>query len=147
MEETRLFVLLTSPMGLVLGTITQSSFNLWKDGKAKLEVDFPKSLKLIPGQQQGDVQSIQMVITELYPVDTAQESVVLSPDAVEVIGELETDVDGSKICKNKYKLYLSYEDSVNRWKASNSNLVLPNSQDVANINQQNNVTKFPLNKK
>jgi len=138
MSPTTYFVLVTGPLGMWLGIITQPDYDNWKEHGHALTMYDVRGLSMQPVQ--GNPGRIAVNIGPPYPGDTKQLDITLFPYSVEVIGEIE-ETAGVKSCAGKPTLYHRYLEALDKWRAALSNIHSATPADLANLTK--NVTLFP----
>jgi hypothetical protein len=134
------FVLVTGPMGMWLGVVTEDDYNNWRLRGQALFLSEIRGLNLQPVS--GSSNRIAVNIGPPYPGDTKQLEMALFPHSVEIIGEVKEE-KGVKICTGSPTLYNRYTEALGKWKAALANIHTATSADLKNLDKMKNVTKFP----
>jgi len=140
MSPTMYFVMVTGPMGMWLGIVSEDEYNNWKERGHALDMHDVRGLNMQPIP--GSPGKISVNIGPPYPGDTKQLEITLFPHSVERIGEIET-VDGVKTCTGKPTLFTRYAEALDKWRAALSNIHVASPADLANLDSMKNVTKMP----
>jgi len=136
MEQQELFVLAITHIGPWLGTTTEENYAKWKKENIALHLDAPRSLQIIPMDDQGTKFGIQ--IGNPYMADTHQKKLDVFPIAVELLGELGVGVDGETTVSDHQQLWGNYNDALIKWRAAMSGLTIAGPDAMNNLRPMRN---------
>jgi hypothetical protein len=140
MSPKMFFVLVTGPMGVWLGIVSEEEYNDWRWHQHALELHDARGLSMQPVA--GAPNRIAINIGPPYPGDTKQLEIALFPHSVEIIGEI-LEEKGVKTCSGGPTLYTRYTEALDKWRAALANIHTATPADLANLTKMKNVTKFP----
>jgi len=135
MKHADLFVMIYLPNQRMLGTIYQKPYDNFLAGNIQpLRVVYPKLYAEVP--RDGGAA---LLIQPLHSDKSAQEQIRVLPTALEII---------CKVGEQGPELWTQYQDSVQRWKAYCSGLVMPNQKGLEIGSAQNplQAKHFPRNR-
>lgn len=137
MGEIVFFIFFVTAYGAMgLGQIVESEFNLWREGKWKPKVMYPKRFNLIPmrDQTQQKVVGYNVSVTPMQMHRTKQKEIFMDLAEIEPLGEVE-DQDGALVCTGEGRELFNdlYFDAVKQWAVETSGLTLPSPEETATI--------------
>lgn len=115
----KFFVMMSMSSGMnVIGVVEEEDLDNWKAG-SYMTVENPKMLLQIPASE----QSVQIVPAPIFPIKVAQDEVLLYPEVLNVIGEIEEDERTNvATCKGEDKLFPAYLEAVKSWRSELSGI-------------------------
>ena len=129
--EQELFVLAITHIGPWLGVTTEENYTSWKNENIAMHLDAPRSLQIIPMDDTGAKFGIQ--IGNPYMADTHQRSLDVFPIAVELLGEVIVDDNGSRTASDHQQLWGNYNDALIKWRAAMSGLTIAGPGAMNNL--------------
>lgn len=121
----KLFVIVTTPMGMWLGVTQKTNYDSWFGGTA-LVLENPKNLIAT----QSGPGRVELRLAPLYLGGTIQKSVAIFPTTVELLGQITKNSAGNEICSEHTSLFSMYSQAVQEWKAAQSGLYLAKAGDI-----------------
>lgn len=135
--DSKKFALMTM-VGLSpwIGEIDDCDYADWCSGaKHTIKISKPRSFQM---KMVG--QGMEIHIGPVYPMFTAQKELVASPSAIEILGDIHTEMGDIHTCPDNAKLYSDYSDAVKMWYneilSERSGITLAKPSDIANLTKK-----------